>query len=175
LCPLAFGFRDDALFDESLASLKRNPALLGRVMKDPRLSRPLQALSFADLAAHLIVAPQNESLMGKNVWIHGAEWTLREWLQEFSLAFPEQPTRLEQVRAVFQGRGPLSEDLLSRMTASVHQEGEPSTSTLDFVVHSEADFFPSPAPQLRRVLEQHSKAFTRFPELELVFTPGRGL
>jgi hypothetical protein len=175
LCPMAFGFRDDALFDQSLNSLKQNPAQLRLAAKDARLSRPIHALSFSDLAAHLIVAPQNESLMGKNIWVQGAEWTLSEWLQEFSSAFPRSPGRLDQLRAWLKRIGPLPEELLGRLFASNESLAESPTPSLDFVVHSEAEFFPSPAPQLRRVLEQHSQAFTRFPELELVFTPGRGL
>jgi hypothetical protein len=175
LCPLAFGFRDDALFDQSLRTLKQNPAQLRAVSKDSRHSRPIHAVSFADIAAHLIVAPQNESLMGKNIWIQGAEWTLSEWLQEFSSTFLANPGRLELLRAWIQRSGPLSEDFLERLFASDEQTSESKTPSLDFVVHSEAEFFPSPAPQLRRVLQQHSQAFARFPELELVFTPGRGL
>jgi hypothetical protein len=175
LTPMAFGFRDDALFDQSLQILQQNPAQLRRLSKDARLARPIHGISFLDLAAYLIVAPQNEALMGKNIWLQGAEWTLLEWLQEFCGAFPKNVGRLDQVRAWLQSTGPFSEELLGRIFASRENFTESSSPSLDFVVHSEADFFPSPAPQLRRALEQHSQAFARFPELELVFTPGRGL
>jgi|GEM_PF-2988475 len=176
LTPMAFGFRDAALFDRSLELLKKNPALLEKVSKDARFSQPLHALSFSDLAAHLVIAPQNETLMGKNIWVHGSEWTLLEWLQEFSKAFPRQTGVLDRLGARLSFEDVFTSSFLDRLFSVKDREAAPSAeAALAFVVHSDADVFPSPRPQLKRSLQQHSKAFDRYPELELVFTPGRSL
>jgi hypothetical protein len=175
LSPMAFGFRDDALMSRSLDVLRRKPSLLTRISRNPRVAAPLHAISFSDLAAHLVVVPQNESLFGKNVWIHGAEWTLQEWTEEFSRSFPVgEVSLIDKIGLRFTNEDVLPAELVERLLKSEEAQGPASSEArMDFVVHSDADFFPSPAPQLGRALKQHSRAFETYPELELVFTPGR--
>jgi len=177
LSPLAFGFRDDSLFDRSLEAFKTRPASLSKIPADPHFSRPLLAVSFADLAAHLVVAPQNESLVGKNIWVHGAEWTLLDWVHEFTTAFPVKAGLLARIGARLSRASVFPPSLVARIFTAPPDDGarESRPISTDFVVHSDSELFPSPPPRLQRSLQQHSKAFERYPELELVFTPGRAL
>jgi hypothetical protein len=175
LSPLAFGFRDEALFDHSLAVLKTKPGLLEKHSTDTRMTQPLRAVSFSDLAAHLVVTPHNEQLIGKNVWIQGAEWNLSDWLRDFGKAFRPKVGRLERLASRLSFEEALPSPLIDRILAPFSPPTGDESSQNDFVVHADHEVFPSPAPQLTRSLEQHSRAFERYPELELVFTPGRSL
>lgn len=167
LSPAAYGFRDEGLFDETLQTYLEKPGLLDRVPKSNIWKRPFAAVSFAELAGHLITLPLNEKFFGKNIILESSSFTPVEWLETFRKTFAVETSFMERLTSKMSFKDPLSSDLLEKLVAPSENLFSASEWT------PSAEVFPAPPVSLERALSQLSQAQKRHPELELVFTPSR--
>lgn len=172
LSPPAYGFRDHGLFEESLKAHLKKPGLLARNPKDPIWKKQVSAVSFAELAGHLVTIPQNEKFFGQNIRVESIEWTLLNWLEEFRKTFPSESDFFERLATRLSSEQAISDSTAEKLVLS---SKEHSLESSHFSWTASHDFFPAPLVNLQRSLNQLFQAHQRHPDLELVFTPSRAI
>jgi hypothetical protein len=171
LTPSCFGFRDQGLFDDTLAAFKKNPALLNKKIPSTYLFQEWPSISFAELAAHLVVCPHNERVVGKTILLEGHTLTLQDWQNSFVETFNVQKAPLLDRWAT-----QLSSEHFFLETTMERLVKKPlSLSPSSTQVYLASEVFPTAPLSLQKSLAQHARSYARHPQLELVYTPARAL
>jgi hypothetical protein len=176
-CPLSFSFRDDFLFDRSFALLNQNPSLLEKISP---IDFQVPFCFAADIAALGLTITQNQKYWGRKFFVPAVSNDLSEWQTAFRNEFFESKTQDQPKISLWLQKWAHRLDSTTWIDSIVTEHEKAELQKLKPLIHESAfqkienayQVFPTSQTNLSRAFKSLKRSIDKFPETELIFTPG---